>query len=42
VLDGIAERARDGFLPRHFLEPLRTPLARDDLIRHKKVLSTGY
>jgi hypothetical protein len=34
VLDGVAERARDGLLPRHFLKCLRTPLACDDLIGH--------
>jgi hypothetical protein len=36
VLDCVAERARDGLLPRHFLKRLRTPFARDDLIRHIK------
>ena len=37
VLDGIRERARDGFLTRHFIESLRTPFARDYLIGHKRV-----
>ena len=41
VLDGVAQGARDGFLPRHFLEGLRTPFASDDLIRHLKGKDEG-
>ena len=36
VLDGVSERARDVLLPRDLLEGLRSPLARDDLVGHKK------
>src|SRR5678816_1149843 len=33
--DGVAQRARDRFLPGHFVESLRAPLARDYLIGHE-------
>ena len=35
MLDGVAQRARDVFLARHFRESLRPPLAGDNLIGHK-------
>src|SRR5215475_1688474 len=34
MLDGVSQRARDGFLACYFVECLRTPFARDYLIGH--------
>jgi hypothetical protein len=36
MLDGVAQRARNGFLSRDFIEGLRAPFACDYLIGHKK------
>ena len=36
VLDGVAQSARDRFLPGDFVESLRAPLACDYLVGHKK------
>jgi hypothetical protein len=35
MLDRIAERARNGFLARHFFKGLRAPFASDYLVGHK-------
>src|SRR5690349_9189806 len=34
MLDGVSQRARDGFLACYFVECLRTPFARDYLVGH--------
>ena len=36
MLDSVAERARDGFLPGDFSEGLRAPFACDYLVGHKE------
>jgi hypothetical protein len=36
MLDGIAQSARDWFLPRDFIKSLRAPFACDYLVGHKK------
>jgi hypothetical protein len=42
MLKRVAQGARDRFLSGHVLKRLRTPFARDNLVRHKKVLGAGF
>jgi len=39
ILERILERARQYFLTRYIFKFLWTPLAGDDLVRHKRVMS---
>src|SRR5215208_7049905 len=42
MLDGVAERARDWFLACYFVEGLRAPLPRDNLIGHRKFFRFSF